>query len=84
MQDECRPMDSVKAALERLDEMLDDLESAVAEREARDAAAVAERRQLVLALDQSRTAERRTRETSTAVSQRLDGAIDRLQTVLDE
>ena len=77
-------MDSVKAALERLDEMLDDLESAVAEREARDAAAVAERRQLVLALDQSRTAERRTRETSTAVSQRLDGAIDRLQTVLDE
>jgi septal ring factor EnvC (AmiA/AmiB activator) len=77
-------MDSVKAALERLDEMLDDLETAVAEREARDAAAVAERRQLVLALDQSRTAERRTRETSTAVSQRLDGAIDRLQTVLDE
>jgi septal ring factor EnvC (AmiA/AmiB activator) len=64
--------------------MLDDLETAVAEREARDAAAVAERRQLVLELDQSRTAERRTRETTTAVSQRLDGAIDRLQTVLEE
>jgi septal ring factor EnvC (AmiA/AmiB activator) len=77
-------MDRVKAALERLDEMLDDLETAVAEREARDAAAVAERRQLVLELDQSRTAERRTRETTTAVSQRLDGAIDRLQTVLEE
>jgi septal ring factor EnvC (AmiA/AmiB activator) len=77
-------MDRVKAALERLDEMLDDLEAAVAEREARDAAAVAERRQLVLELDQSRTVERRTRETSTAVSQRLDGAIDRLQTVLEE
>lgn len=77
-------MDRVKAALERLDEMLDDLEAAVAEREARDAAAVAERRQLVLELDQSRTAERRTRETATAVSQRLDGAIDRLQTVLEE
>jgi septal ring factor EnvC (AmiA/AmiB activator) len=77
-------MDRVKAALERLDEMLDDLEAAVAEREARDAAAVAERRQLVLELDQSRTAERRTRETTTAVSQRLDGAIDRLQTVLEE
>jgi septal ring factor EnvC (AmiA/AmiB activator) len=74
----------VKAALERLDEMLDDLEAAVAEREARDAAAAAERRQLVLELDQSRTAERRTRETTTAVSQRLDGAIDRLQTVLEE
>ena len=77
-------MDRVKAALERLDEMLDDLEAAVAEREARDAAAVAERRQLVLELDQSRTAERRTRETTTAVSQRLDGAIDRLQTLLEE
>jgi septal ring factor EnvC (AmiA/AmiB activator) len=77
-------MDRVKAALERLDEMLDDLEAAVAVREARDAAAVAERRQLVLELDQSRTAERRTRETTTAVSQRLDGAIDRLQTVLEE
>ncbi|MFN8720748.1 MAG: DUF4164 family protein [Rhodospirillales bacterium] len=77
-------MDRVKAALERLDEMLDDLEVAVAEREARDAAAVAERRQLALELDQSRTAERRTRETTTAVSRRLDGAIDRLQTVLEE
>ncbi len=77
-------MDRVKAALERLDEMLDDLEVAVAEREARDAAAVAERRQLSLELDQSRTAERRTRETTTAVSRRLDGAIDRLQTVLEE
>jgi len=77
-------MDRLKAALEKLDETLDDLEAAVAEHAARDAERRARSQQLALDLDQSRAAEARTRGAAEAVSQRLDGAIDRLQSVLEE
>ncbi|HZH27964.1 MAG TPA: DUF4164 family protein [Azospirillaceae bacterium] len=77
-------MDSLKAALERLDETLDVLERAVEERLAREAAGAEERQQLALALDQSRASEARTRQAAQTVSQRLDGAIERLQTVLED
>jgi len=77
-------MDSLKAALERLDETLDALERAVEERLAREAAGAEERQQLALALDQSRASEARTRQAAQTVSQRLDGAIERLQTVLED
>lgn len=68
-------------ALERLDMALDRLETAF---EARERRLEAERRELAGALASARQAEVAARGTATEVAKRLDAAIVRLQTVLEE
>ncbi len=74
-------MDSLKAALERLDVAIDHLETALDGYAARRRA---ERDALVAALEAARIGEIRAREKVNTVSARLDAAIERLQSVLEE
>lgn len=85
-------MDRLKAALERLDTAVGRLDGALGQRLERLAAegaaastlSAAERMELERALADAREGERRARETTSALSIRLDGAIGRLKAVLDD
>ena len=74
-------MDRLKVALERLDVAIDHLDAAFDHHKARTAA---ERDELTRALVVAREAEAEARAVADAVSARLDTAIDRLQTVLED
>jgi hypothetical protein len=75
------PMDRLKVALERLDVAIDHLDAAFEHQKAR---AVAERDELARALAAAQAAEAEARAVADTVSARLDTAIDRLQTVLED
>ncbi|UEM05526.1 hypothetical protein JL101_008845 [Skermanella rosea] len=74
-------MDRLKAALESLDVAIDQLDAALDRREAR---RIAERDELARALEAARTAEAEAKGVADTVSARLDTAIGRLQTVLED
>jgi DNA relaxase NicK len=74
-------MDRLKTALERLDVAIDHLDTAFSRREAHHRA---ERDELLRALAAAQAAEAEAKATAEAVSARLDTAIDRLQTVLED
>lgn len=73
--------DRMRTALERLDRAIVRLEGAL---EARDGRLAAERDDLSRDLERARAGEAAAIGKATAVSARLDAAIDRLQTVLEE
>lgn len=84
-------MDRLTSALERLERAIGQLDTVVAHRLDRIGSAegagtlnAVERMELERALADAREGERRARETTAAVSARLDGAIGRLKAVLEE
>ena len=74
-------MDRLKVALERLDVAIDHLDAAFDHHKAR---VFAERDELARALAVAQEAEAEARAVADTVSARLDTAIDRLQTVLED
>jgi hypothetical protein len=74
-------MDRLKAAMESLDMAIDQLDAALDRRDARH---VAERDERARAWEAARAAEAEAKGVADTVSARLDTAIDRLQTVLED
>ena len=74
-------MDRLKTALERLDVAIDHLDTALDQRETRHRV---EREELTCALAAAQGAEAEAKAMAETVSARLDTAIDRLQTVLED